>query len=225
MDQDKENIRISKLLSKILRHKAENYGLKIDESGLVSVNDLLNLQIFKSQKITFDKINQIVQSNNKKRFKLVKNESNGLFYICALQGHSINSINQTPEMVSLSNSQLPDLIIHGTTLHNWHLIEKSNALSRMKRNHIHFTQYLSSEMIDKIKLSDPTLNLSYSNDNKSDAITGIRYNCQVLIFLDIEKLRNSDLIFYKSANGVILSPGDVHGTISSDYFKHVVLLK
>jgi putative RNA 2'-phosphotransferase len=41
---DKEMVRTSKLLSLILRHEPERFGLKLDEAGRVDVGELLDAQ-------------------------------------------------------------------------------------------------------------------------------------------------------------------------------------
>lgn len=67
----------------------------------------------------------------------------------------------------------------------------------MSRLHVHFSTELPSE---------------------DRAVSGIRTTCDVLIFLNIAKCIAEGLDFYKSENGVILSPGNAEGYITSAYF-------
>lgn len=71
----------------------------------------------------------------------------------------------------------------------------------MSRNHIHFAT---------------------GTPKNTDVISGMRKNCEVYIFIDLEKALLDDIKFYKSENGVILSPGDDHGKIDKKYFLKVV---
>jgi len=64
----------------------------------------------------------------------------------------------------------------------------------------------------------------------------MRHNCQILIFIDLQKALEGELglqvavvrlhlldklCFYRSANNVILSPGNGEGVILPKYFKQV----
>lgn len=222
------DIRISKALSKLLRHSAQTEGLKIDSDGYVNLNDVLNHRFIKSNHATIEDIKRIVETNNKKRFnlKLINNQ----YYICALQGHTIDKI-QSTELIELQNDdQWPQFIIHGTLRKTLPLISKSNGISRMKRNHIHFSYSIPPKFKKFITSNTPNI-LTNSNDNGNceqnkdydhNAVSGIRTQCEILIFYDVDKLKNSNLKFYKSANDVILSPGDSNGFISNDYITKII---
>lgn len=80
-----EVVRISKYLSYLLRHGAEENGLKMSDDGYVAVNAIINLQ--KSPyRMNLDVIKRIVDSNDKKRFELIQ-ASSGEWKIRASQGH------------------------------------------------------------------------------------------------------------------------------------------
>ncbi|KAF4706790.1 hypothetical protein FOZ63_030483, partial [Perkinsus olseni] len=59
---------ISRLLSKVLRHKAVDMGISIDKAGYVRVQDLLAHPRFKSLRATQDDIKECVATNAKQRY-------------------------------------------------------------------------------------------------------------------------------------------------------------
>lgn len=97
-------------------------------------------------------------------------------------------------------------IIHGTNNAAWSLIAKDpKGINKMNRNHIHFATGLLGE---------------------EGVISGMRYNCTVLIYLDLEKALKDGITFFKSENGVVLSEGvNNEGYIPKEYFKKVVTKK
>ena len=182
-------------LSRLLRHQALKDGINITSDGWVSIADTLNWlnsQIKKGSKITIDDLKRIVNNDMKQRYSL--DEVKGL--IKANQGHSMNlKIKMTP--ITLENA--PDYIVHGTYFKSINIIKKE-GLSRMKRQHIHFT------------VNDPK--------NDSQVISGMRTNCEVLIWIDIKKAINDGYEFFVSDNGVILTEGK-NRVIPPDYFHSI----
>ena len=187
--------KISMSLSRLLRHEAIKDGVHISSDGWVSTSDTLiwlNNELKKGPKITIEDLKRIVNNDMKQRYSL--NEIKGL--IRANQGHSMNlNIKMIP--ITLENS--PDYIVHGTYFRFLNKIKKE-GLSKMKRQHIHFAV----------------------NDTKNDSqvISGMRTNCEVLIWIDIKKAINDGYEFFISDNGVILTEGK-NGIIPPDYFSFV----
>jgi len=70
--KDDKDVRISKKLAFILRHGAEKEGIAIGSDGYVKLDDLLSRPDFKE--ITFEKIKDVVENNDKKRFEMTKND-------------------------------------------------------------------------------------------------------------------------------------------------------
>lgn len=216
---EKRDLQISKSLSRLLRHKAVQEGLEIDSNGLVRIDDLLKHRNLKSLHVKYDELVRIVDSNGKKRFKIVKNEEN-IEFICALQGHSIKTVIETPDMLQLEKSDLkswPSLILHSTMKNKLGIIKSTGGLSRMKRNHIHFTDTVPQKFINLLDNTDKIGN--------GNAISGVRSHSNIIILMDVEKLRMSNLQFFISDNGVILSPGDENGFVSCDFFKEILDLE
>lgn len=92
-------------------------------------------------------------------------------------------------------------MIHGTFYSTWNSI-KSNGLSRMNRNHIHFASGLPSD---------------------SQVISGMRKSCELYIYINVASVLSAGILIFRSANGVILSPGNEKGVIESKYFQKVVV--
>ncbi|KAI8330344.1 phosphotransferase KptA/Tpt1 [Chlamydoabsidia padenii] len=190
----KDEVRISKTISYILRHGAVKEKLTIRRDGFIKVSDLLTRPKLKG--VTMGQLAYIVSNSEKQRYCLQQLDDNE-WYIRANQGHSLRQIDNvalTPITDAL------DTVIHGTTLANWRLIHKSQGLSRMNRNHIHCALGLPEDQA---------------------VISGMRSTSQVLIYIDMEKALQDDIRFYRSSNNVILTEG-VDGILPHRYFKQVV---
>lgn len=202
----KRDIQISKALSYLLRHGAIKEKLNIDSNGFIPLNDILSHNRIKTHKATLEDVLRIVENNDKKRFTLKQQKENGEssnegYVICANQGHSIESVSADETLVPLLDAtDFPPVIIHGTYLNKLPLIYESGGLSKMNRNHIHF---------------------AYDND-PDKVVSGMRKSCNVLIYLDINKCIDQGIKFYRSANNVILSPGNDEGKIKPELFLKVV---
>lgn len=186
-DQSKNDIVLNKTLSYLLRHGAIKEGLNIKPNGFVVVDELLK----KLPHYTIDDIKRVVENNNKQRFTL--NTTNGIIEIKANQGHSISKINELSLRI-LDDAKFD--IIHGTYFKYWTTI-KTEGLSRMKRNHIHFAKGLI-------------------------AINGFRQSAELFIYINFEKAKKDGLIFLESENGVILCTGNLKGFVETKYFLRVI---
>lgn len=126
---NKNIVRKSKLLSKILRHSPEIIHLQLDESGWTNVEVLLeNIRKYTKTNISFDELEYIVANNDKKRFAFNTDKKK----IRANQGHSIE--------VALGYAPVkpPDILYHGTAIHNLKTIRQKGLL-KMKRHHVHLS--------------------------------------------------------------------------------------
>lgn len=113
-----------KFLCLILRHKPEEINLKLDKHGWANVKELL----LKTKFISLDELNEIVETNNKKRFEF--NEDKTLIRAC--QGHSINvEMDYKPQCP-------PDILYHGTATKFLESIFK-NGILKGKRQYVHLS--------------------------------------------------------------------------------------
>jgi len=196
MPKKEEITRISKKLTYLLRHGAEKEGLKMGNDGYVNVKDLLMKKELKT--VTMAIIMHIVKTDEKQRFKLIKDSDSGEYYIRANQGHSL--MNVEIQMEKITTSKDIPCCIHGTFKNSWNAILKTGGLSKMGRQHIHFASGRFGE---------------------EGIISGLRKTCEILIYVDIDMAISDGIVFYRSENGVILSEG-VDGILNRKYFKKVV---
>ena len=193
-----KNIQLSKYLSLILRHKAKDFGLDIEPSGFIKLDDIMSLP--QSQKFHMDisLIQEIVSNDEKGRFELVNRPP---YYIRAVQGHSMSEVSNEDTMYKLNKKNIFDFptVVHGTQEDAWKLIEKS-GLNRMARNAIHFS-------------------IGYNDENHVKS--GMRLNCQVFIEINTQMAFFNGFEFLISKNKVILCPGNEEGYLPLEYFKKV----
>ena len=85
-----DNTKLSKFLSRILRHKPEIIGLNINKYGAWADIDELSKKVNENSKFTLSRelLEEIVMEDEKQRYK----SSNDGKKIRASQGHSINVI-------------------------------------------------------------------------------------------------------------------------------------
>jgi len=79
------DVKFSKTLSMLLRHKAKEFGLKITSDGFVNIEELFGLEIMQKYKPDMEKLKAVVNDNDKKRFEISSDEK----MIRAVQGHSM----------------------------------------------------------------------------------------------------------------------------------------
>ncbi|XP_067400128.1 tRNA 2'-phosphotransferase 1 isoform X2 [Emydura macquarii macquarii] len=179
---------LSKALSYILRHGAAQVGLEMGADGFVDVAALLSLPRFAG--VSVADVRHVVETNEKRRFALRPHPIDGRLQIRANQGHSlrVSELDLTP---LLEPTALPQTMAHGTYLRHWPAICRG-GLSRMGRNHIHLAPGLPGE---------------------GQVLSGMRQDCDVAIVIDGPKALVDGIQFYRSTNGVILTPGDAEGLL------------
>ena len=103
MISEKENTRVSKWLSYVLRHKPGEIGIELDKNGWVNVGELTSKLNTQNAQINFEILKHIVETNSKKRFAL----NDDLNKIRASQGHSIDV------ELGYTEQQPPEILYHG----------------------------------------------------------------------------------------------------------------
>lgn len=157
--------------------------------GFVSVAELLSVQQFQNYDVSLAELQAIVDTNDKGRFEIAS--KNGDFVIRAVQGHSMKTVRdeEALQKLSLNDADLPAVCVHGTYTRYLNSIKTKGLLpgglgSSSNRNHVHFAPYEPGD---------------------GRVISGMRYNCEVAIYIDLRQALQDGIPFFRSANGVILS--------------------
>jgi putative RNA 2'-phosphotransferase len=131
--EEKQLVRVSKFLSKYLRHEPEGLGLSLSVGGWVNVDELLAACKKKSFPITREELEEVVEKNNKKRFSF---DSTGT-QIRANQGHSVEVDLQ------LNPATPPDILYHGTAEKHLDSIAIT-GLEKRARHHVHLSKDIAT---------------------------------------------------------------------------------
>ena len=196
----KRQVRVSKAMSYLLRHGAKKEGLVLRPDGYAKVSEVLQHKSLKGASEA--ELQEIVTTNDKKRFALMT-DAGGVLWVRANQGHTIRAVQDAELLTELTDAASVPVCIHGT-YHACIGAIMQRGLSRMTRNHVHFAAGLP--------------------DDPGGVISGMRGNCEVAVYVDVAKAMAPPhgLKFYRSANDVILCPGDGDGFVSSQCFCKVV---
>ena len=123
----KEEVKISKFVSLVLRHKPQNIGITLSKDGWANVYELEKIKLT-GRNINKDILERVVLYNDKKRFSF--NEDHTL--IRANQGHSIDVDLQFEE------KEPPEILFHGTSISSIESI-KQEGIKKMGRLHVHLS--------------------------------------------------------------------------------------
>ena len=121
-------VKISKYLSKHLRHTPDRLGLQLAPGGWVAVKELLDSCKAHNFPILLAELKEVVAKNDKQRFSF---DSTGTL-IRASQGHSVEVDLQLEPAVP------PDVLYHGTGKGTVESILNS-GLCKMSRHHVHLS--------------------------------------------------------------------------------------
>ena len=208
---------LSRALSWALRHAAPDIGLTMTPAGWVPVQEILESKHPRLIGSTLQAIEEMVKTNDKKRFALSMrplSEFSGSTYnqsknaeheeqilcIRANQGHSIKTIDPDLLLSKLSPEEVMRLpcIVHGTNTDAWNSISRQ-GLRKMARTHIHLATGLPQD---------------------EGVISGMRRTATVYVFVDSEACIRDGIAFYMSDNGVVLTDG-IGGILPVKYFLRV----
>jgi putative RNA 2'-phosphotransferase len=127
MDKSR-SVKISKYLSKHLRHKPDSIGLKLEPGGWVDVENLLMACATHQFSITRVELEKVVAESDKQRFSFNETKTR----IRANQGHSIDVDLQLLPQIP------PKVLYHGTAKQFLSYILES-GLQKMSRHHVHLS--------------------------------------------------------------------------------------
>ena len=146
MISEKENTRISKFLSLVLRHQPETIGIQLDEQGWVPVDILLKQLVAHGKNVSKEILDHVVAMNNKKRFAYNADETK----IRANQGHSVEvDLNYIPQ-------QPPAILYHGTAERSLESIF-TTGLEKRSRHHVHLSSDVTTALAVGSRYGKPVL--------------------------------------------------------------------
>ncbi len=123
-----DDLKVSKFLSYVLRHKPEEVGISLDSNGWVSVDELLSKAAQNGRSISKEQLERVVANNDKKRFAFSDDGTK----IRASQGHSVDV------ELGYSSAVPPEILYHGTADRFIDSIRKS-GLQKQSRQHVHLS--------------------------------------------------------------------------------------
>jgi putative RNA 2'-phosphotransferase len=128
MISEKENTRVSKFLSLVLRHQPETIGIELDENGWTDVQVLIDKLNQRDFSIDLAILKHVVSTNAKSRFAF----NDRFDKIRASQGHSVEiQLGYVPQ-------KPPAILYHGTGEKSVEAIRQSGLL-KMERHQVHLS--------------------------------------------------------------------------------------
>ena len=125
---EKRLVKVSRYLSKHLRHRPERLGLRLEPGGWVGVDELLEACARQRFPIGREELREVVERNDKRRFAFDPSGTR----IRAQQGHSV------PVDLGLEPLAPPPVLYHGTNEAALSAILQE-GLSPMGRHHVHLS--------------------------------------------------------------------------------------
>ena len=122
------DIRRSKRLALVLRHRPGSVGIRLDSHGWVDVDTLLTALADHGMAMSRSDLQRVVQGNDRQRFDWDADTDR----IRARQGHSV------PVDLGLPSREPPALLYHGTPLGSLASILRT-GLDRRGRHHVHLS--------------------------------------------------------------------------------------
>ncbi|MER5463403.1 RNA 2'-phosphotransferase [Streptomyces sp. NPDC002668] len=123
---ERRTVKVSKYLSKHLRHQPERIGIVLDENGWVPVDELMRSAAEHGFRITRAELDHVVAVNDKQRFTIDGTR------IRANQGHSVEVD------LDLPPAEPPAYLYHGTVAGSLDAI-RDEGLRAMNRHHVHLS--------------------------------------------------------------------------------------
>jgi putative RNA 2'-phosphotransferase len=125
---DARLVKVSKYLSRHLRHNPDRLGLRLEPGGWVRVDDLLRACADRGLRVSREDLDDVVERNDKRRFAFDESGTR----LRANQGHSV------PVDLQLSPATPPPTLFHGTNRGAVDAILRE-GLRPMGRHHVHLS--------------------------------------------------------------------------------------
>ncbi|MFG2498304.1 RNA 2'-phosphotransferase [Streptomyces sp. NPDC048441] len=123
---ERRTVKVSKYLSRHLRHQPERIGITLDESGWVRIDTLIAAATAHGFRFTRAELEHVVTANDKQRFAVAEGR------IRASQGHSVDVDLKLPPATP------PAYLFHGTVARNAAAI-RTEGLRPMNRHAVHLS--------------------------------------------------------------------------------------
>ncbi|RSS81887.1 RNA 2'-phosphotransferase [Streptomyces sp. WAC06614] len=123
---ERRTVKVSKYVSKHLRHQPERIGLVLDPQGWVEIDDLLAAAAAHGFPVSRAELDHVVAANDKQRFAVDGTR------IRAHQGHTV------PVDLDLPPAEPPAYLYHGTVAAALDAI-RAEGLRPMRRHHVHLS--------------------------------------------------------------------------------------
>ncbi|MER6312874.1 RNA 2'-phosphotransferase [Streptomyces sp. NPDC001581] len=123
---ERRTVKVSKYVSKHLRHQPERIGLVLDPHGWVEIDDLLGAAAAHGFHVSRAELDHVVAANDKQRFAVDGTR------IRANQGHTVAVDLELPE------AEPPAYLYHGTVAAALDSI-RAEGLRPMARHHVHLS--------------------------------------------------------------------------------------
>ncbi|ATW49435.1 RNA 2'-phosphotransferase [Streptomyces peucetius] len=123
---ERRTVRVSKYLSKHLRHQPDRIGITLDENGWVEIDELMRAAAEHGFRFTRAELDHVVAVNDKRRFTIEGSR------IRANQGHTVDVD------LGLPPAQPPEYLYHGTVASSLDAI-RAEGLRPMARHDVHLS--------------------------------------------------------------------------------------
>ncbi|MBP2050986.1 putative RNA 2'-phosphotransferase [Streptomyces griseochromogenes] len=123
---ERRTVKVSKYLSKHLRHQPERIGLTLDDGGWVEIDRLIAAAAAHGFRFSREELDHVVATNDKRRFAIEGTR------IRASQGHSIDID------LGLPPATPPPYLYHGTVARSLDAI-RAEGLRPMNRHDVHLS--------------------------------------------------------------------------------------
>ncbi|AWT44245.1 MULTISPECIES: RNA 2'-phosphotransferase [Streptomyces] len=123
---ERRTVKVSKYLSKHLRHQPDRIGITLDEGGWVEIDTLIAAAAAHGFRFTREELDHVVATNDKKRFAADGTR------IRASQGHSVDVD------LGLPAATPPPYLYHGTVTRHLDAI-RAEGLRPMNRHAVHLS--------------------------------------------------------------------------------------
>ena len=172
-----DNTKLSKFLSKILRHKPELIGLNIEKYGAWADIDELIRKVNENSKFTLSRelLEEIVKEDEKQRYKISGDGKK----IRASQGHSIEVI------MDMEVLQPPEILFHGTAERNINSILEKGIIHG-RRLYVHLSKDTETALKVGARHGKPVIFNVRAGDMYKDGYVDVRKLWSACIYFNGE---------------------------------------